>query len=170
MDKKLVEQINKQIQEEFNSAYVYLALVARLEEWNLKGAANWMLVQAKEEVDHAMGFFRFLNERNEAVKLQALPQPEVSPKDLEGAFLAGLEHEKHITACIDRLYEAARAAKDYPLESFLKWYIDEQVEELATANEMIEKVRLIGKDGAGIYALDQELAARQYVPGGPYAK
>ncbi len=162
--------LNKQIQEEFYSFYLYIALAARLENMNLKGAANWMQVQAKEENDHALGFFRFLVDRNEEPKLLAISEPDLgSAKTIGEIFASGLAHEKHITALIGKIYEVAREEKDYALESFIKWYIDEQVEEEANATAVIEKIKLIGNDGSALYILDQELGARAYVPSGPYA-
>ncbi|MFA5184602.1 MAG: ferritin [Patescibacteria group bacterium] len=170
MTEKTKEIVNKQIQEELYSAYLYLALAARLESLNLKGMANWMQIQAKEEVDHAQGFFKFLVERQEEPVLEAIAKPEVKDlKDALAIFTAGLKHEQHITAKINAIYELARSEKDYALESFVKWYIDEQVEEEANANENIDKIKRLGADGPALYMLDQELAARAYVPGGPYA-
>jgi len=170
MTEKIKTIVNKQIQEELYSAYLYLALAARLEKWNFKGAANWMQIQAKEENDHAMGFFRFLLERGEEPELLAINQPKLDKiTDVTAVFAAGLEHERHITALISQILEAARQEKDYALESFIKWYIDEQVEEEANANEIIDKLKLIGENGAALYMLDQELGARVYTPSGPYA-
>ncbi|MFA6514232.1 MAG: ferritin [Patescibacteria group bacterium] len=170
MTEKTKEILNNQINEEFYSAYLYLAFSAKLEKWGFKGAAQWMKVQAQEENDHALGFYRFLLERNEEPELRAIAQPqEADLKNLSDIFLAGLEHEKHITACIGKIYELAREEKDYALESFIKWYIDEQVEEEANAVEVIDKLKLIGDNGSAIYMLDQELKARMYVPSGPYA-
>jgi len=170
MTTKIKTIINNQIREELYSAYLYLALAARLEKWNLKGAANWMQIQAKEENDHAMGFFRFLLERGEEPELLAIDQPKLDKiANIVDVFQAGLEHERHITALIDRILEAARAEKDYALESFIKWYIDEQVEEEANATEIIDKLKLIGENGAALYMLNQELGTRVYLPSGPYA-
>lgn len=171
MNKKVKEILDKQIMAEFHSAYLYLALAARLESWNFKGLANWMTVQAKEEEDHAMGFFRFLQERGEEPNLLAIDSPDVSAiKTPADAFAAGLKHEQHVTALINNIYEVAQAEKDYALESFIRWYIDEQVEEEASATEMLEKVKLIGDHGPALYALDKELLGRAYHSSGPYAK
>jgi ferritin len=171
MNDKLRTIINEQINEEFYSSYLYLALAARLEQANLRGMANWMYIQAKEENDHALGFFRFLVERGEEPQLAALAQPAMaSIKTPSDVFSASLKHERHITARIYGIYEAAHEAKDYALESFLKWYIDEQVEEEMNATEIIEKLKMIGQDGAALYLLDQELAKRAYTASGPYAQ
>lgn len=169
MTQKIIDIVNKQIKEEFYSAYLYLALSAKLESWNLKGAANWMLIQAKEENDHAMGFFKFLVERGIEVNLEAIAKPEIKAQNVQEVFEAGLAHEKIVTDLINKIYEAAQEEKDYALVSFIKWYIDEQVEEEANATEILDQIKLIGKDGSAIYLLDKDLAARTYVASGPYA-
>lgn len=162
--------VNTQIREELYSAYIYLALAGRLESLNFKGMANWMTVQAKEEMDHAMGFFRFLLERGIEPQLEAINQPDISSvKTPADAFLAALTHEQHISALIHQILETARAEKDYPLESFVKWYVDEQVEEEASATEALQKMKLAGTDGPSLLLLDSQMAARSYKPSGPYA-
>ena len=170
MTDKVKKILNNQIKEEFYAAYLYLALAGRLESMNLKGMANWMYVQAKEELDHAMGFQRFLLERGEEPKLGAIEEPKLAgiktPADM---FAAALKHEEKVTGLINKIYEAAKADKDYAVESFIKWYIDEQVEEEASATEALERIKLAG-DSAAILMLDKEMGARAYVPSGPYAK
>lgn len=171
MTDKVKNILNQQIMEELHSAYLYLALAARLESLNFKGLANWMTVQAKEEEDHAMGFFRFLLERGEEPVLLPIATPDISSvKTIADIFASGLKHEQHVTALINNIHEVALAEKDYALESFNRWYIDEQVEEEASAMEILEKVKLIGDNGPALYALDKELAMRAYTPSGPYAK
>jgi len=169
MTEKSLNIVNAQINEEFYSAYLYLAFSAKLENWGLKGAASWMMIQAKEELDHALGFVKFLTERNQEVKLETITKPENDIKNILEIFKAGLAHEQHITERIGNIYEIAKAEKDHALESFIKWYIDEQVEEEANANEIIDKLKLIGNEGSAVYLIDQELAARTYLPSGPYA-
>lgn len=169
MTEKIKNILNEQIMEEMYSANLYLALAGRLESWNLKGMANWMHIQAREENNHALGFFFFLLERGEEPIISALAQPNLSDiNDAAAVFAAALKHEKHVTARINAIYELAQAEKDYALESFVRWYIDEQVEEESSANEISEKVKLIGTQGPALYMLDQELAARTYtefIPG-----
>lgn len=169
MTDKIKEILNNQIKEEMYSANLYLALAGRLENWNLKGMANWMHIQAKEEHNHALGFFYFLLSRGEEPVMPALAQPDLSAiQDATAVFAAALQHEQHITACINAIYEAAKAEKDYALESFIRWYIDEQVEEEANATEIKDKLQLIGGTGPALYMMDQELGARTYtalIPG-----
>lgn len=160
MNSTIESAINKQINEELFSAYLYLAIAADAGAKGYPGLQNWMTVQAQEEVQHAMKFYNFVLERGGKVELQELAAPEKefgSPLDM---FKAGLEHEKHITSCIHNLYELAQQEKDYPFQSILQWFIDEQVEEEATAQAMIDKVELVGDKGAQFYALDKELSQR----------
>jgi ferritin len=170
MTEKIKEIINNQINEELYSAYLYLAFSARLDKLGFKGAANWMKIQVQEENDHALGFFYFLLERGEEPKLKTIVEPKLDGLNtLSEMYLASLNHEKHITACINSIYELAREEKDYSLESFVKWYIDEQVEEEANVTEIVDKLKLIGDNGSAIYMIDQELKARIYTPSAPYA-
>ncbi len=169
MTKKIQDIINKQIQAEFYSSYLYLALAARLETLGFKGVANWMEIQAKEENDHALGFFRFLIERNIEPRLLNIAEPKVNEiKSIKDAFIATLKHEQYITALIGQIYELAKAEKDHALESFIRWYIDEQVEEEANVQEILDKIKIVGNQGAALYMLDQNLASRVYTPSTPY--
>ena len=164
MTDKIKAILNKQIQEEMYSSNLYLAMAGRLESWNLKGMANWMQIQAKEEHNHALGFFFFLLSRGVEPIMPMIAQPDLSQvTDVTAVFSASLIHEQHITKCISDIYEAAKEDKDYALESFIRWYIDEQVEEEANATENKDKLKLIGTEGPALYMLDQELAARVFV-------
>ena len=164
MTDKIKQILNEQIREEMYSSNLYLALAGRLEDWNLKGMSNWMHIQAKEEHNHALGFFYFLLNREVEPIIPAIAAADLSGiKKASDVFTAALKHEQHISACIHAIYEAAKAEKDYALESFIKWYIDEQVEEEANATEILGRLELIGDAGSSLYLLDQELASRSFV-------
>lgn len=168
MNKNILKSLNEQINAEFFSAYIYLSMAAYAYSLNLPGVANWFKVQAQEEVDHAMGFFRFVNDRGEKVELEAIEKPPKAYKSILSAFEEGLKHEKYISERINRLYQLAVREKDYPLQSFLKWYIDEQVEEEASFTDLIAKAKRLVGSSEGLYLLDQELAKRKYTPVSPY--
>ena len=163
--KPTIEQaINNQIKEELYSGYLYWAMSAHCEHLNLPGFATWFFVQAQEEFDHTRGFYNFMHERGGKVILQALEQP---PHEFEGPlqmFEAALSHEQHITGKINELYELARQEKDYAFESFLKWYIDEQVEEEDTAQAIVDKIKMVGTSAPNLYLLDKEMSSRTYSP------
>lgn len=160
MKQNIESAINDQIKEELFSAYIYLAMAAYCEHLNLRGMANWFDVQSQEEVDHARGFYNYLVEANGRVRLQAVPEPPTDFKGPLGMAEETLKHEQYITSKINELYELAQSEKDYAFQSFLKWYIDEQVEEEASATELIEKIKMVGKEPAALYILDKEMSAR----------
>ena len=170
MDKKLEKLINEQIKEEIYSAYIYLAMSAFCKGKNWNGIANWFEIQYKEEMDHAMGFYTYLFERDGQVELESIPKPPTEYKGLKDLFDETLKHEQYITSKIGDLYKLAVELNDFSAQSFLKWYIDEQVEEESNAKDLIEKLKLVGEKGEAIYWLDKDLSARVYTLGGPYIK
>lgn len=161
MKSHVVEAVNTQIREELQSAYAYLAMSARFEAMKLPGAAAWMRSQAQEEVVHAMKFFDFLVRRGAQPKLQAVQAPKAEFNTMLAAFEEALKHEQHITGCINNLYDMAQAEKDYPLQTLLHWFIDEQVEEEEAAEAIIDSIRLAGDSGEARFMIDRELGQRQ---------
>jgi ferritin len=159
--KKVQEEINDQIQAEFQSAYLYLALSAWFEARSLTGFAQWMKVQWQEETDHALKFYEHLVRRDGEVQLKKIEAPELNIDSATDAFEQILEQERNITKRIHKLYDLARKEGDYPLETLLHWFIDEQVEEEEQAREILDKLKLIGDDGSNLYLLDRELGERQ---------
>lgn len=164
LSKKLEEALNAQINAEFWSAYLYLSMAADMSDKGLAGASNWFNVQFKEEQDHAIKIFNYILSRDGKVKLTPISKVATSWNSLLKAFEDTLKHEKEVTAMINNLYELAIAEKDYATQSMLKWFIDEQVEEEDNAKTLIDKLKLIGDNGYGLYELDKELAARVYTP------
>ena len=164
MNKKIQNAINKQIQEELYSSYLYLAMAAYAKREGYDGLGNWFEVQSKEENDHAMGFYNYILDNDGEVQLGQIDEPPKNFNDPLSLFQEGLKHEQHITSTIHQLYELGLQEKDYTFVSFVKWYLDEQLEEEATARKYIDKAKLIGADKGGMYMLDQELAQRSYTP------
>ncbi len=164
MNEKVQEAINNQINAEIYSAYLYLSMAAYFDSISLEGFSNWMKIQAQEEMTHAMKFYDFVFERGGKVVMKAIEQPQAEFKSPLEVFEKTLEHEKEVTSLINNLYELAVREKDYPLESMLKWFIDEQVEEESTAANIVDKVKLAGDKGPGVYMLDKELGARVFLP------
>jgi ferritin len=164
MKQKIIDAVNEQIREEFESAYIYLAMSARLEGLSLRGAAMWMRMQAQEEVAHAMKFFDFLVRRGTEPVLGPIEKPRIGFDRPVEAFEAGLAHEQHITSCIHRLYDLAVEEREYPLQTLLHWFIDEQVEEEETAQEIIDNLRMAGESGEGLLLIDRELGLRTTAP------
>jgi ferritin len=162
ISEKMQELLNQQIQKEFYSAYLYLSMEAYLEEKNLKGFAHFFRVQIQEERDHAMMFFKYITHVQGNVKLLQIDQPMVvfnSPIDV---FKAAYEHELFVTKSIYAIVDLSLEEKDHKTNSFLQWFVNEQVEEEANMDDNIKKLELIGDDGRGILMLDAELMARVY--------
>jgi ferritin len=161
ISKKLENALNKQINEEIFSAYLYLSMAAYFQAQNLDGFAGWMKSQAQEEMSHAMKFFAFLDEAGGRVSLLAVKEPEKDWKSPLAAFTAAYRHEQHITGCIDGLYQLAGSEKSNASQVMLHWFIKEQVEEEATAAKIVSRLSQIGDGGNGLWMLDRELGARQ---------
>ena len=161
MKKSVVDAINSQIHAEFESAYTYLAMSARMEMLNLTGFAAWLRIQWEEEISHAMKFVDFMIQRDFEVELQALGQPKAAFKTPLEAFEEVLKHEQYITGRIHQLYSLAVKENDYPLQTLLQWFIDEQVEEEENARAAIDSLRLVGDSGPGLFMLDREMGARR---------
>lgn len=161
MDKKLLNEMNVQINKEMYSGYLYLAMAAHFEAQNLPGFANWMSVQAEEELEHAMKFYAFLNEVGERVELDAIEKPDTEFGDPIKVFEQVLEHEKYVSGRIHLLYKMAVEANEYPTQMFLQWFINEQVEEEANATAILEMLKIGGVEGNALLMADRHLAARQ---------
>jgi len=160
MDKKLEKALNEQLNKEFYSAYLYLSMAAYFEAENLGGFSNWMKVQAKEEISHAMKFFDYLNERSSRVILEAIDKPSANFSSAQDVFKKTLEHEQKVTASINNLYAIADKAGDNAAKIFLQWFINEQVEEEKSAGDVLGKLKYISNQPAAILMLDKELGSR----------
>ncbi|MBN1196126.1 MAG: ferritin [Candidatus Aminicenantes bacterium] len=158
--KTIQDALNQQINEELFSAYLYLAMAAQFSEMNLGGFSHWMEKQAQEELEHAMKFYHFINERGGRVELQAIKGPQKEWDSASRMMTESLAHEEHITECIHNLVELATREKDYATMNMLQWFVNEQVEEEAGVTEIVEKLKLIGERGQGLFMLDRELGAR----------
>ncbi len=161
LSKRLEKAFNDQVGLEYASAYQYLAMAAYFESIHLSGFANWMTRQYEEETAHARKFFDYLLERGGAVDLPAIPQPISDFKSPRLAFEKAMEGERRVTASIRSLYELASKEKDYASFPLLEWFLAEQVEEEDAVGTIVERLRLVGDDGAGLLLLDQELGARE---------
>ena len=158
----MLEALNKQINEELYSSYLYLSMSAWFDNIGLKGFANWMKVQAKEELGHAMKFYKYIISRGGRVQLHEIKAPPHEWQSPLHAFEETLKHEKHITECINKLVELAEEEKDRATLNMLQWFVDEQVEEEANDEEIIAKLKMI-EGSNGIFMLDNQLAQRKYV-------
>ncbi len=164
LDKNIAAMLNDQINKELYSAYLYLDFANYYADEGLDGFAHWYEVQAQEERDHAFMLRRYLINSGVRVRFEAVAKPDKSFSDHLAPLQAGFEHEQYVTSLITAIYHAAFEQKDYKTMQFLDWFIKEQGEEEATAEDMVKKMKLFGSDARGLYALNQELAARVYAP------
>lgn len=160
MDKKLITLAHEQIVEEFASAYLYLAISAWASGEGLKGMAKWMEKQASEELQHGMKFVHHLQERGVPVVLGAIAKQPTSFDNMTDAFQQSLEHEQYITSRIHTLVTLAQQTKDYAFGNFLQWFVDEQVEEEAQVQEVLDMIRHSGGE-KNILIIDRYLASRE---------
>lgn len=163
INKKVEDAINKQINAEVYSAYLYLGMSSRCTEMNLKGMAHWLYVQAQEEMTHAMKFYRFVLDRAGHPVLPAIEGVRTDWTAPVEMFAAAYEHEKKVTAMINAIVDTALAERDHATASMLNWFVDEQVEEEANSSEITEKLKLVGESKDGLLMLDKELSVRVFV-------
>ena len=164
LSERLNAAFNNQIKNELHSAYIYLGMASYFEDLSLPGFANWMRVQYQEETLHAMKFFDYVYDRDGKVELFTLEQPSVEYDSPLAAFEAALEHERYISGTINHLYQLAQEESDYASRPLLHWFIEEQVEEEASAKEIVDQLKLVEGSKMGIYMLDKQLAARAFAP------
>ncbi|MBQ6818559.1 MAG: ferritin [Clostridia bacterium] len=162
MNQNVRDLLNQQINKEFYSAYLYLDFSNYFEDQGLDGFANWYMIQAQEERDHAMLFYQYLQNENQKVTLEAIDKPDKTFTCHMDVLKAGLEHEEYVTSLINDIYAAAYEVKDFRTMQFLDWFVKEQGEEETNANDLITKMELFGSDPKSLYMLNQELAARVY--------
>jgi ferritin len=160
LSNKLEKALNDQLNLELASAYAYLGMAAYFEQTPFAGFAAWMKVQSKEELGHAGKFFKYIAERNGKVNLGALAEPKADYKSVHEAFKTSLGHEQKVSAAICALYELATIEKDYATQSFLRWFLDEQVEEEKNVGDLVTKLDMVGDNRNGLFQLDHHAGKR----------
>ncbi len=158
---KMQAAINDQIQAEFFSAYMYLAMSVYYSDQNLPGIAHWLRVQYEEETEHAEKLIDYLVERGGVVELKAIQAPDKKYGSVLQTFEKVLAHEKLVTSLIHKLYELAVKEKDYASQVFLQWFISEQVEEEANADEIVQQAKRIPENSAALFYFDKKLGKRE---------
>ena len=162
MNEQVAKLLNEQINKEFSSAYLYLDIANYYDELDLDGYANYYMIQAQEERDHALLFLKYMQINNLKVTLEAIGKPDKKFDSVLAPLEVAAEHERYVTALINDIYHEAHQAKDYRTMKFLDWFVNEQMEEEENADSMISRYKLFGQDPKGLYLLDQEYAARVY--------
>lgn len=162
LSENIQNAINRQINAELYSSYLYVAMGMYFESVDMSGAAKWMNSQAQEELVHADKFMKYVNERGGRVILDAIGKPPVEWKSVLDTFEAALDHERKVSSMINDLVTLARKENDHMTDNFLQWYVAEQVEEEASAGEVVRKLKLIGDSGGGRFMIDNELGQRVF--------
>jgi ferritin len=165
LKERVLKALNEQINAEQYSALLYLSMSAWFEDKGLPGFANWMYVQYQEELTHANKIFKYVIERSGKVELKGIEQMPVEFESVLQVAEKTLEHEQHVTSLINNIVDIAVEERDHATQSFLKWFVDEQVEEEANATEIIDDLKLIEGEGRGngLFMLDRELRQRTFV-------
>ena len=161
---KIQAALNEQLNAEMYSSYLYLSMSAYFESVTLKGFANWMQVQAREELTHAMKFYDFIQESGGKVILTAVDAPQIQWDSPLAAFEHVYKHEQKVTGMINNLVNLAVTEADHAANNFLQWFVTEQVEEESSADEIVQKMKLSGDDRSALSFLDQELGKRVFSP------
>jgi ferritin len=156
MQQSLFQQLN----DEFSSAYLYLAMSAYCNHIDFNGAANWLKQQYEEEQLHATKIYNYLIEQGANVALREIPQPANEFGTILEVFKASLKHEQTMTTRLNNISDQALKEKDHATYNLLQWFVNEQVEEEATVSEIISKLKLVKNDGYGLLMIDNELGSR----------
>jgi len=164
LNSRLEKEINKQINAELYSAYLYLSMSAYLSSKNLSGFANWMKVQFEEEQFHALKLYQYILERGGKIELEKIDKPKVVWKDIIEVFEESLAHEELVTSLINNLVDIAIEEKDHATLNMLQWFVAEQVEEEASVSDILDQLKLVDGKGSGLFMLDREAKARSFTP------
>ena len=164
ISEKMQNAFNEQINKEFYSEFLYLAMKSYFANLNLQGFVNWFDVQVQEERAHAFGMYDYVLERGGNVELYTIDKPEIEGNDIIPIFEQVLKHEQYVTSRINYLADVADEVKDRAAMSFIDWYIKEQVEEEASVEKILKTLRLIKDDKKALLMLDKDLAARVFNP------
>lgn len=160
---KIADALILQLNKEFQSAYIYLGMSSYASKIGLNGSSSWFLIQYQEEVAHAMKLFKYLEDQDVHVSLPKIDEAVVEFESILETFKKALKHEIGMSANLNELSDLTMKNKDHATYNMLQWYVTEQVEEEATLNTIIDKIKLVGDNGYGLYAIDQELGSRVFV-------
>ncbi len=164
LTKKMQDALNEQINAEYYSSYLYLSMAAYCESANLKGLANWFRVQSQEEMIHVMKFFTYVLDRKGEVTLAAIAAPPAKWDSSLAVFEAALAHEQHVTGRINKLVDLSLAESDHATNTLLQWFVNEQVEEEAAADVVVQQLKLADNTPAALFIIDRELGTRVFTP------
>ena len=160
VNNNIIEALNRQLNAELYSSYLYLAMAAYLEHENFGGFSRWMQVQSQEEYGHGMKLYGYIHEVGGKVKLQSIEAPKEAWKSVQDVFEETFKHEQEVTKSIYSIVDLTVTEKDHATNNFLQWFVNEQVEEESTADRILKKIKLIGDTKNGLFLLDREMGMR----------
>lgn len=160
---KMADRLNDQLNKEFYSAYLYLAVSTHCSRKGFNGAANWFYIQYQEENAHALKLFRYLDDQSVNAELRCIDAPGVVEGEFLDAFIDSLAHEQQMTSWLNDLSDFAFQEKDHATYNLLQWYVTEQVEEEATLSQIIDEIKIVGDNGHGLLTIDKELGSRKFI-------
>ncbi len=160
ISKQMAEALNDHLNKELYSAYLYMSMSSHAHHIGLKGCANWFDIQVQEELLHVQRAYSYLLDQGTKVILEAIDKPPTEFKSALDLFETTLNHEKQVTARINDLVGLANKENDYATSNMLQWFVGEQVEEETSVDDIIQKLKLVGNDGTGLFMIDKELSAR----------
>lgn len=163
LSEKLTRALNEQINAEYYSAYLYLDMSATANQFGLKGMANWFFVQAQEEMAHGTHMYEYVLERGAVPAFAEIKQPPAAFASIGEMFEMVLSHEQEVTRRINAIASLAMQESDHACYQFMMWFVNEQVEEEANAQEILDKLQLIGDNKGALFQLDKEFSARVFV-------
>lgn len=160
MNKEIVNALNEQINKEIFSAYLYLSMSIHLDSIGLKGMAHWMKIQYQEELMHADKIINYLISKGEKPELKEIKQPQNNWNSIVSIFEAGLKHEEYITQSINDIVVLTKETNDFSTFNFLQWFITEQNEEEEIFRDILDELKMIGDNKAGLFFIDKEMGQR----------
>ncbi|HBW22542.1 MAG: hypothetical protein A2X28_02840 [Elusimicrobia bacterium GWA2_56_46] len=160
-NKKIEAMLNKQMNAEFYNSHLYLAMAGWFESQNLTGFARWMEIQAEEERGHALRFYKHLKERRAAILVAEVPAVPIKYKSPLEAVTAAFNHEVHVSQEINKMLEAANSEKDFAAAIMLQWFVNEQVEEEAQTDAIVQQLKMAGESKGGLMQIDHHLGKRK---------
>jgi len=163
ISKELTKALSEQINAEYYAAYIYLAMSAWADSVSLKGCANWLFAQAQEEMAHGTNMYEYVLDRGAVPSFYPIQAPVAEYTNITEVFKAVLSHEQKVTTSINEIATLAMKENDHACYQFIMWYVNEQVEEEASASEVLDKLEMIGESKAALLVLDNELATRVFV-------
>lgn len=163
ISKEMTKALNEQLNKEFYSAYIYLGMSAYASQKGFNGCAKWFNLQYQEEIAHAMKLFRYLEEQGAQIELKDIKVSNIKKGSILDVFKKAYKHEQHMSKSLNELSDMAMKEKDHATYTLLQWYVNEQVEEEALFGDIIDKFKMVGDDGYGLYSIDKELGSRVFV-------